>query len=172
MATTLLILYLMGRLPWCDCGYVKVWHAEAYTHETSQHLFDPYTLTHISHGIIFYFLAWVVFKKRTLTTRFLAALSVECAWEIFENTSFIINRYREATVSLDYFGDSIVNSLGDILAMIAGFAAVAFIPMGGAVMLFITLEILMALTIRDNLTLNIIMLLYPVDAIRQWQTVH
>lgn len=161
----------MGRVPVCVCGYVKPWHGVVVSAENSQHVSDWYTFSHVIHGFAFYALSWTIGRRRGWTPgfRLLLAVLVESAWEILENTPMVINRYRAQTIALDYYGDSVINSVSDIAAMILGFVLASRWPVWLIVALTVVMEVGVAICIRDNLTLNILQLVYPTEAVLRWQ---
>jgi hypothetical protein len=166
---TAALLLAMGRPPLCPCGTIALWEPSADSPRTSQMLSDWYSPSHVIHGLLFYLLSWLAFRRRTVGWRFIAALMVEAGWEVIENTPMIIDRYREATAALGYTGDSVINSMSDIAMMSLGFLLARRLPVWASIATAIALELAALAVIRDNLTLNILMLLAPSDAIRAWQ---
>jgi hypothetical protein len=160
--------YLMGHPLICKCGYVKLWHFDVQSAENSQHLIDWYTPSHIIHGFIFYGLLWLLSRwvPMSLGTRLVLAVAIEATWEVIENTDFVIIHYRELTISLDYYGDSVINSVTDILFMVLGFFLAWRLPVFLTVVIAVALEVYVGAMIRDNLTLNIIMFVWPLESIR------
>jgi hypothetical protein len=161
--------FAMGRRTWGIGGIPGIWSGDINSEHNSQFLFDPYTLTHVIHGVILYALVTLVFRQLPVASRLLIAIGLECGWEVLENTSFIIERYRAETVSLNYYGDSIVNSICDILACIAGFLLASRLPKRVTILGVVAIEVLLVIWTRDNLTINIIMLIHPSQAIHAWQ---
>jgi len=164
-------LHLMGQPWWCAQGDLVPWASDINSPHNSQHLVDAYTLTHLLHGIALYAVLRALAGGRLAQRhRFIITIALEAAWEVFENTDLVIGRYREATISLAYFGDSIVNSLGDLTACAIGYGAAMALPAWGSAATFAGVEIFLLLWIRDSLLLNIIMLVRPLEAIKTWQT--
>ena len=168
-AVMVLILLAMGRVPICACGSVKLWYGTVNSAENSQHIADWYTPSHIVHGLLFYGTTHWLMRRQGLPVRALLATLVEALWEIVENTPQVIGRYRDATMALGYTGDSVVNSVSDVGAMLLGFALASRLPAWAGVAVMVALELAALLAIRDNLTLNVLMLLWPLDAVRNWQ---
>jgi hypothetical protein len=162
-------LWWIGREPICKCGYVSLWHGEVVSAENSQHISDWYTPSHIIHGFLFYWLLWLVARRQSFGWRLAAATLAECIWEIIENSNAVIERYRTVTISLDYYGDSVLNTTFDVLAMILGFWLAARLPVWVTVALTILFEGLTMWIIRDGLALNVLMLLFPLDWVATWQ---
>lgn len=163
------ILYTQGRIWWCKYGDYNPWTSDAWSDHTSQHLFDPYAFTHVLHGVLFFWLLSLFFRKVSVGWRFFAAILAECAWEVVENSSFIIEKYRANTASLDYFGDSILNSFGDVLACGLGFFIAHKLKFWRSLAFFFLVEILLLFWIRDGLLINIVMLIHPIEALKKWQ---
>ena len=159
----------MGRHPICTCGSIDLWVGARDSPKTSQMLSDWYSASHIVHGLLFYAALWLVARRWPVEWRFLIAMLVEAAWEVTENTPFVIDRYRTATAALGYNGDSVVNSMSDILMMAIGFLIARKLPVWASIALLVVLELVPLYVIRDNLTLNVWMLLWPTQAVRAWQ---
>ncbi|MBA2333723.1 MAG: DUF2585 family protein [Blastocatellia bacterium] len=173
VAVTVLMVILLcvqDRIWWCKFGDYAIYINEAWNNShTSQHLFDPYTFTHILHGVMFFWLAGVIFSRLKVNWQFFIAISAEAAWEVFENSNFIIEKYRKNTASVDYFGDSIFNSVGDLAACAVGFWIAFKLGWRRSLVFFFAVEIALLLWIRDSLVLNIVMLIFPLEAIKEWQ---
>ncbi len=169
LAIQAIVLYAMGRIPICECGFVKFWHGAINSSQDSQHLTDWYTFSHIIHGILLYWALKYLLPRVPVQLRILIALSIEIAWEFLENSSFIINRYRTETASLGYTGDSIINSVGDSVSMAFGFLLAYKLPVWFVVCIAIVFELFTLYWIRDNLALNVVMLVYPLQFIKSWQ---
>lgn len=167
IALQITALVLMGRVPFCECGTISLWSGDIYSAENSQQIFDPYTFSHLTHGLLF-FLFLSLFRL-PLWKKLLLAVGLESAWEVLENTDLVINRYREGTISLGYYGDSILNSVFDTLACMTGFLFAAKNRWWVTVLTIIALEFFLLWFIRDNLALNIIMLVYPLEFLKTWQ---
>jgi hypothetical protein len=172
LLATALELRFQGRLWICSCGRVLPWLGDAWSSETSQQLFDPYSFTHVLHGFVFCgLLAWGL-PRVSLTWRLCLAVAAEAAWEVIENTNFVINRYRETTAALGYNGDTIINSLGDIVACAAGFLLARKIGLLRTIIVFAATEAVLLFWIRDSLLLNVLMLIYPSETLKAWQAGH
>lgn len=165
-------LHFQGRIWWCKWDApVYLWSSDAWGTHNSQHLFDPYSFTHILHGLSFYGILYLIFRRKiSLAWLLFIAVLIESAWEVLENQNAVIERYRAATISLDYFGDSVTNSFGDVLCCIAGFFIAHKLAFWRSLALFVLTEIVLIFWIHDSLLINIIMLIYPIEAVKTWQT--
>ena len=164
-----IILWAQGRVWWCQAGDFSPWAWDIWSTHNSQHLIDPYSFTHILHGVLEFWLIGLVFRKVPLAWRLVIAVMIEATWEVAENSAYIIERYRTVTLSLDYFGDSIINSLSDIFCCATGFVIAYKLKFWKSLTLFIATETILIFWIRDSLLINIVMLIYPIEAIRLWQ---
>ena len=169
IAVQALVLFAMGQPPICACGYVRLWGGIVSGPEISQQLTDWYTYSHVIHGIGFYFALWLIVPRTPVAIRFILAFAFEASWEVIENTPFIIDRYRQLALAQGYFGDSIINSAGDMMAAAFGFVLARALPVWGTVVLTVSIELFLAYMIHDNLTLNMIQLIHPTEAISLWQ---
>ncbi len=163
------LLRYQGRLWICSCGNFLLWSGNICSSDNSQHLFDPYSFTHVLHGFLFFWIVAAFFKKLRPTWQLTLAIAIEALWEVFENTDFIINRYRSETAALGYNGDTVVNSFGDILCCLIGFIIARRLGWRRSIIVFAVLEVVLLLWIKDSLLLEIVMLISSVDAIRAWQ---
>lgn len=166
---TALLLRSQGRLWWCSCDYLLLWSGDPWSSDNSQHLLDPYSFTHLLHGFVLCGLLALIVPRMSTLWQLWLAVSIEALWELIENSEFIIRRYREETAALGYHGDTIVNSLSDILMCGLGFALARHLGFRRTLALFVLTEVTLAILIRDNLSLNILMLIYPMEAIKEWQ---
>ena len=169
IAAVAAILLAMGRPPICTCGTIELWVNQGDSPKTSQMLADWYSPSHVIHGFLFYALLWLAARRWPVERRFLIALLLEIAWELLENTDWAINRYREATIAIGYTGDSIVNTVSDIGMMALGFWLARKLPLWVTVVIALGLEAAALAAVRDNLTLNVWMFLFPTDSVRTWQ---
>lgn len=170
LVPAIVYLRLQGRVWWCACGSLNPISIRVNSEHNSQHLFDAYSLSHVLHGVLFFGILWLFRKKLSLNSRAAIAAMIEIGWELLENSPIIINRYREGTIALGYTGDSIANSLGDIVSFVVGFYIARKLGLLWSIALFIVVELTMLYLMRDNLTLNVLMLLWPIDAVRKWQS--
>lgn len=166
---TVAILYFLGRVWWCQLGDYTPWSWNIWTAHNSQHIIDPYAFTHVLHGVLEFWLIGLVFRKMPMAWRLALAVAIESTWEIAENSPFIIERYRTVTLSLDYFGDSIINSMADIMCCATGFTIAYKLKFWRSLVLFLATEVMLIFWIRDSLIINIIMLIYPIEALKVWQ---
>ena len=172
LAATALQLHHQGRRWWCSCGWHTLWTGDAWSSQTSQYFLDPYSFTHLLHGFVLCGVLLLILRRVPLSWRFVLAITLECAWEVIENTNFVIQRYREATASLGYQGDTVVNSLGDILCCAIGFLLARRLGWWRSIVLFLATEAVLLVWIRDSLLLEVIMLIHPIEAIKAWQVAH
>lgn len=169
VAVASLMLHASGRIGWCGCGGHALWVSDANSPHTSQHALDPYSFSHLLHGLIFYAALRLILPRLNVGWRFFLAVLIETGWELLENSPIVIERYRKATASLGYTGDSVVNSIFDILSCAAGFVLARWVGWKASLAILVAVELVMLAVIRDNLTLNVIMLVHPVQAIKTWQ---
>lgn len=172
IAATIATLRWEGQGWWCACGELSLWKGNIWSEHCSQHLLDPYSFSHLLHGVLFFFATLLLLPRAAMPWRLWAAVAVECAWEVLENSPIVIHRYREATISLGYAGDSIFNSVADIGCCTAGFLLALRLGVRRSALVFVLTELVLLATIRDNLTLNVIMLVCPIEAIKTWQMAH
>jgi hypothetical protein len=171
LAAMAAILGAMGRSWWCAAGDANLWSSDVWSRHNSQHFVDPYTFTHVLHGLVFYALGWLILRRVVGPVgRWWVGFGLEVGWEVLENTDVLIERYRGTTVSLDYFGDSIANAIGDVLAYVVGWWLAGVLPVWTSLAVFLVVDGVLMLWIRDGLLLNGLMLVYPLEAVQRWQT--
>ena len=168
VVSTVLLVW-QGRVWWCQAGDYSPWAWNIWSTHNSQHIIDPYSFTHVLHGVLEFWLIGLVFRRMPLAWRLLIAVIIESTWEVAENSSYIIERYRTVTLSLDYFGDSIINSLADIVCCATGFTIAYKLKFWKSLALFLATEAILIVWIRDSLLINIVMLIYPIEALKVWQ---
>lgn len=169
LIVAVITLRLEGRVWWCMVGDLSPWSSDIWTAHNSQHLLDPYAFTHILHGVLEFWLLTLLFRRVPLAWRLFMSVTIACTWEISENSSYIIERYRAETISLSYFGDSILNSMGDILCCVCGFILAKKLRFWRSLLFFLATEVMLIVWIRDSLLINIVMLIWPLKAIKVWQ---
>jgi hypothetical protein len=169
LALTAAIESWMGRSPLGPDGTFALWEGNIWSSEQSQRLADPYSFSHVVHGLLFYGLLWLAARRLPVRDRFMIAFLLEAGWEILENSPIVIQRYRAVTIALGYEGDSILNSLSDILVMSLGFLLASRARVWVSVAAVLVLEVGCLIWVRDNLTLNILMLIHPIEVIKAWQ---
>lgn len=165
----IVLLRMQGRLLLCACGQFEIWTSDTCSSNNSQQLFDPYSVTHVAHGFLFFYLVVLVFRRLAGGWQVVLTLALEAAWEVFENSSFVIERYRTATAALGYQGDTVVNSIGDLACAMIGFLIARQVGIRNSLILFALLEVILFLWIRDSLLLQILMLIRPIEALKLWQ---
>jgi len=163
------VLRFEGRLLICSCNRVLLWVGDICSSSNSQQLFDPFSFTHVLHGFLLFWIISLLFRRVAPEWQISLALICEAAWEVFENTPFVINRYRTETAALGYQGDSVVNSLGDLFCAFVGIMIARQLGFRRSVIVFLIVEVILFVTIRDSLLLEILMLIRPIPAIKQWQ---
>lgn len=170
LGLTTALLRSFGQPWWCACGSPNPWSSQIFSRHNSQHLLDPYSFTHYEHGLLLFLAFWFLLGDRwSSQARFLAAVWAECLWEVFENTPWTLQRYRQNTIALDYYGDSVANALGDILCCALGYAAAASVSIWVTLASLVVLEVTLVLAVRDSLLLNVVQLVAPQEALRRWQ---
>ena len=165
----IVLLRAQGRLLLCACGHFEIWTSDTCSSNNSQQLFDPYSFTHVLHGFLFFYLVVLVFSRLRRGWQLVLALALEAAWEVFENSSFVIDRYRTATAALGYQGDTVVNSIGDLACALIGFLIARQVGIRGSLILFVVLELILVFWIHDSLLLQILMLIWPIETLKSWQ---